>query len=218
MRLRRALLIGLLVLLCVGRPVQAQLSVIDAANLAQNIAQWVQLVLTVANQILELTPVDEIILSESFGESLEAMSQIITEAIGLSYDISSLQAQITVLFDLDTAPDSMAGLRERLLEIRRVSWDSHVQAMRAQTLVQTTLHALEHLGRLVEIIGDWIGNMQGNQNLAQYQATMAELLTKIQIQNAAYDRSRSVEHITEVMTLESLQRIHEQIMADHPSR
>jgi hypothetical protein len=38
------------------------------------------------------------------------------------------------------------------------------------------------------------------------------------MQTAAYDRSQSVEHITEVMTLESLHRIQEQIMADHPSR
>jgi conjugal transfer/entry exclusion protein len=218
---RLAILLLCLLLGCV-RPAPAQvvapLPVIDVANLAQNIAQWVQLVLTVANQVLELTPVDEIILSAEFSSSLEALSVIITEAVGLSYDIGSLNAQIAVLFDLDTAPDNMTALKERLAAIRRVAYDCHVYAMRTQTLVQTTLSAIQHLTRLVEAIGSFIGNMQGNQTMAQFQGTIAELLAKIQVQMATYDRSRSVEHITEVMTLESLQRIQLTIMVDHPSR
>jgi conjugal transfer/entry exclusion protein len=205
-----------------GRSTSAQvvapLPVIDVANLAQNIAQWVQLVLQVANQVLELTPVDEIILSGEFTSTLDELSVIITEAVGLSYDIGSLNAQISVLFDLDTAPDSMTLLKERLAEIKRVAWDGHVYALRTQTLVRTTLSAIQHLLRLVAAIGSVIGNMQANQTMTQVQSTVAELLAKIQVQMATYDRSRSVEHITEVMTLESLRRIHAQIMADHPVR
>jgi conjugal transfer/entry exclusion protein len=205
-----------------GDPALAQfggpLPVIDVANLAQNIAQWVQLVLTVANQVLELTPVDEIILSAEFSGSLEALSVIITEAVGLSYDIGSLNAQISVLFDLDTAPDNMLALKLRLAEIRRVAWDCHVYAMRTQTLVQTTLSAIQHLLSLVNAIGSFIGNMQGNQTMTQVQSTVAELLAKIQVQTATFDRSQSVEQITHTMTLETLQRIHLAIMADHPVR
>jgi conjugal transfer/entry exclusion protein len=205
-----------------GRSTSAQvvapLPVIDVANLAQNIAQWVQLVLQVANQLLELTPVDEIILSGEFTSTLDELSVIITEAVGLSYDIGSLNAQISVLFDLDTAPDNMMLLKERLAEIKRVAWDCHVTALRTQTLVRTTLSAIQHLLRLVEAIGNVMGNMQANQTMTQVQSTVAELLAKIQVQMATYDRSRSVEHITEVMTLESLRCIHEQIMADHPVR
>jgi conjugal transfer/entry exclusion protein len=198
--------------------VVAPLPVIDVANLAQNIAQWVQLVLQVANQVLELTPVDEIILSGEFTSTLDELSVIITEAIGLSYDIGSLNAQISVLFDLDTAPDNMTLLKERLAEIKRVAWDCHVYALRTQTLVRTTLSALQHLLRLAEAIGSVIGNMQANQTMTQVQSTMTELLAKIQVQMATYDRSRSVEHITQEMTLESLRRIHLEIMADHPVR
>ena len=47
---------------------------------------------------------------------------------------------------------------------------------------------------------------------------MTELLAKMQVQMATYDRSRSVEHISALMTLESLRRIHIEIMADHPVR
>ena len=198
--------------------VVAPLPVIDVANLAQSIAQWVQLVLTVANQVLELTPVDEIILSGEFLSALEDLSAMIAEAQGLAYDIHSLNNQISVLFDLSTAPDSMALLKARLAEIRRVAYDCHVYALRTQTLVRTTLSAIRHLTRLVEAIGSFIGNIQGNQTMTQVQGTMTELLAKIQTQTAAYDRSQSVEHITEVMTLESLERIQLTIMADHPSR
>jgi conjugal transfer/entry exclusion protein len=205
-----------------GRATSAQvvapLPVIDVANLAQNIAQWVQLVLQVANQVLELTPVDEIILSGAFTSTLDELSVIITEAVGLSYDIGSLNAQISVLFDLDTAPDNLTLLKERLAEITRVAWDCHVYALRTQTLVRTTLSAIQHLLRLVEAIGSVIGNMQANQTMTQVQGTAAELLAKIQVQMATYDRSRSVEHITQEMTLESLRRIHAQLMADHPVR
>jgi conjugal transfer/entry exclusion protein len=192
--------------------------VIDAANLAQNIAQWIETVAIVANQILELTPVDEIILSGEFTETLETMTVIIAESIGLAYDLQSLQAQIDVLFNLDTAPDNMTDLKQRLAEIRRVAYDCHVYAMRAQTLLRTTLSAIGHLTRLVEAIGSFIGNMQGNQTVAQLNSSLVEIMAKLQIQTVAYERSRSVEHITDVMTIESLHRIQEQIMADHPSR
>jgi hypothetical protein len=54
--------------------------------------------------------------------------------------------------------------------------------------------------------------------MTQVQSTSTELLAKIQIHIATYDRSRSVEHITQAMTLESLRLIHLEIMADHPAR
>jgi len=183
-------LVGILVL-GRGSPAHAQviapLPVIDLANLAQNIAQWVQLVITVENQFLELTPVDEIILSGEFIGALEDISVIITEAVGLAYDIESLNAQIAVLFDLDTAPDNLTDLKLWLTDIRRVAYDCHVYALRTQTLVQTTLGAMQHLTRLVETIGGWLGNKQGNQTMTQVQGTMAELLAKIQVQTATYD-------------------------------
>jgi hypothetical protein len=123
-----------------------------------------------------------------------------------------------VLFNLDTAPDNLTLLKERLAEIKRVGWEAHVTALRAQTLLQTTLSALGHLARLLDALGSLLGNMSANQTMTQVQSTSAELLAKIQIQMATYDRSRSVAHITEAMTLESLRRIHEQVMADHPVR
>jgi hypothetical protein len=70
----------------------------------------------------------------------------------------------------------------------------------------------------MDAVGSVIGNMQANQTTAQVQGTLTELLAKLQVQTAAYDRSQSVEHISELMTIESLQKIHLAIMADHPAR
>jgi conjugal transfer/entry exclusion protein len=66
-------LLGVLVPVCIAAQV-GPVPVIDVANLAQNIAQWIETVAIVANQILELTPVDEIILSGEFTETLDTMT------------------------------------------------------------------------------------------------------------------------------------------------
>jgi hypothetical protein len=132
-------------------------------QLIQTTITAVEAVLQTFNQVLELTPVDEFILRSEFTSSLEEMSSSITEAVGLSYDLGSLNAQISVLFDLDTAPKSMTLLKERLAEIKRVAWDAHVTALRAQTLLRTTLSALQHLSRLLEALGGLLGNMQVNR-------------------------------------------------------
>jgi hypothetical protein len=223
MRRRLVLVIASAVWLGLTQVASAQLAGVQPVvevgqQLLQTTITAVESVLQTANQLLELTPVDEIILSGEFVTTVDEISTLITEATGLAYDISSLQSQITALFDLETAPDSMAGLKARLYEIRRVSYESHVTALRTQTLIRTTLSALQHLTRLIDTIGGWLGNMQGNQTAAQLQGTLVEILAKIQVQQATYDRSRSVEHISELMTIESLYKIQEQIMADHPRR
>jgi hypothetical protein len=223
MRRRLVLVIASAVWLGLTQVASAQLAGVQPVvevgqQLLQTTITAVESVLQTANQLLELTPVDEIILSGEFVTTVDEISTLITEATGLAYDISSLQSQITALFDLETAPDSMAGLKARLYEIRRVSYEAHVTALRTQTLIRTTLSALQHLTRLIDTIGGWLGNMQGNQTAAQLQGTLVEILAKIQVQQATYDRSRSVEHISELMTIESLYKIQEQIMADHPRR
>jgi hypothetical protein len=83
------------------------------------------------------------------------------EAQGLSMDLSTIQLNLTLLFDLDTAPRSSRELRQRMAEIRRLTWTVYVDALRAQTLMQTTVSALRHMVRLIEAIGDFLGNNQG---------------------------------------------------------
>jgi conjugal transfer/entry exclusion protein len=214
-RWRILLLLGVF-LVGAPRQVQAQALVLDAANLVQNVVQALQTILMVANQVLELTPLDEIVLSDSFDSDLDDLGAIIEAAQGLSYDVSSLQAQVTALFHLDTAPNNSRDLQRRLAEIRRVVFDSYVYALRTQTLLRTTLSAIRHLKALVGAIGDYLGNMQGNQSLSQVESTMSETLARLQVQSAAYERAQSVERLTEPLIMESIQRMNEQLLFDWP--
>ena len=215
--MKRMTLLLLVVLMLVWAPqVQAQALVLDAANLVQNVVQALQTILMVANQVLELTPLDEIVLSDSFDSDLDDLGAIIDAAQALSYNVGSLQAQITALFHLDSAPSNSRDLQLRLAEIRRVVFDSYVYALRTQTLLRTTLSAIRHLKALVGAIGDYVGNMQGNQSLTQVESTISETLARLQVQSAAYERAQSVERLTEALTIESIHRMNEQLMFDWP--
>jgi conjugal transfer/entry exclusion protein len=211
------ILLGALLLVALADPhAHAQLAVLDAANLVQNLVTAIQTVFIVANQVLELTGLDEIMLDDAFASDMEDLADIVQQAQGLSYDVGSLMSQVNTLFNLDTAPDNTTALRERLAEIRRVTVQSYLYAMRTQTLLQTTLRTVQRLTRLVESIGDFLGNMQANQTLNQVNTTVTEQLAKLQVQSAAYERAQSVERLTEALTIESLHRINEQQMADWP--
>src|SRR4029434_1706352 len=140
--MRRAIVLVLLVL---AWRVPAQLPVTDVGNLAQNTIQAVQTVFMVANQILELTPCGVLVFDVATQDTLDTLADIVTEARGLSFDLTSLQAQITILFHLDSAPRSASDLQIRLAEIRRVVWDSYVYALRTQTLLAQFLAVCSRL-------------------------------------------------------------------------
>jgi conjugal transfer/entry exclusion protein len=215
--MKRAVVLTLLALVLRPTQVHAQgIPVFDAANLVQNLVTAIQTVIIVANQVLELTGLDEIVLGDDFSGDMEALGAIVREAEGLSYDVGSLQAQIQTLFSLDTAPDNTTELQQRLREIRRVVFQSYSYAMRTQTLFATTLRTVQRLTRLIAMVGDFVGNMQANQTLNQVNATVTEQLAKLQVQTAAYERAQSVERLTETLTIESLHRINEQLMSDYP--
>src|SRR4029450_5731837 len=149
--LRRLSLSLYLVVLCTP-VVHAQLAVVDVANLGQNtitaiesVLATIQATLMEANQILALTPLDDVAVSGGIAEDMALLGQLVEQAEGLSYDIGSLQAQLDSLFNLDTAPDTRDGLTERLAEIKRVKYQSYSYAARVQTLMRTALRTLAHL-------------------------------------------------------------------------
>jgi conjugal transfer/entry exclusion protein len=157
----------LVLLLSQPRPASSQQLVLDLLNLAENIIAAIEAVLIEANQILELTPVDEVIVAGGIAADMEALGEIIANAEGLSYDIGSLQSQITQLFGLSTAPDTRDGLTERLAEIKQVKYQCYSYAAKVQTLLRTAIRTIEHLQGLLDGIGGLVGNMQGNRALHQ---------------------------------------------------
>src|SRR5262249_31183302 len=135
--MRRLIVVGIFVLLLGwGGRVSAQgVPVYDNANFLQNLITAVQAVLTTieaflieANQILELTSLDDIGVAGGIAEDMALLARLVDQAEGLSYDIASLQAQIAQLFDLQTAPATRDGLTARLAEIKRYKYQAYSYA------------------------------------------------------------------------------------------
>ena len=101
-------ILGLGVLVCLSWPLQARAQVgasvvYDPANWAANMAQVAQSIIIVANQILDLTALGDIVIA---ADDVRELSGIIEEAYQLKYNFVQLQNQVAVLFDLNTAPDT----------------------------------------------------------------------------------------------------------------
>ena len=143
----------------------------------------------VANQILELTPLGDIVVGDDFQEDLDSLGEIVQAAQGLSYDVASLNTQVRTLFDIHTVPKSSRELRARIAAIRQVVFDCYVYALRTQTLLQTAQRTVRHLKALIAAVRDLVGNMQSNQTLSQVDSTLTATLEKLQVQTAAYNRA-----------------------------
>jgi hypothetical protein len=212
----RLLLLVLLVLLVWPRAASAQLAVIDLANLAQTTITAIEEILSVANQVLELTPLEGIEISGDFASDMADLAAIASEARALSHDLGSLQAQLTALFGLPGAPNNSRELRRRVAAIRAVVADAYVYAIRAQTLITTTLHTIQHLTNLVNAIAAYVGNQSANQSLAQYDSALNATLAKLQVQTAAFDKAQAADRLEEALVMESLENISTEIMRDWP--
>lgn len=210
---------GLLVLLLLGwsAQVQAQALVLDIANLAQNVLQVIQTILIVENQVLDLTGLDDIVLGDGYSADLETLRTLVEEARGLSSDISSLTAQVSALFDLATAPDTRAGLTARLAEIKRVTWQTRLYAMRTQTLMHTTLSTVRHLTRLIEALGEVVGAKQNQQTLNQVDATLGKQLAVLEVHTAAYQQSEVLDKMGQDLVIESINRISQRRLEGWPT-
>jgi hypothetical protein len=90
--------------------------------------------------------------------------------------------------------------------------------MRTQVLIQTALRTVEHMMALIGRVASFIGNMQGNQTLNEGSGKLAQLLTEQKVTTTAIQRAQSVEALQTPLAVESLRRINEQFMSDHPRR
>jgi len=200
------------------------LPVYDNANFTQNVISAIQSVLTTiqlvlveANQILELTPLDDVMVAGGIAEDMALLGQLLEQAEGLSYDVGSLETQIASLFNLDTAPDTRDGLTERMAEIKRVKFASYRYAAKVQTLLSTAARTIEHLTGLLDTVAGLIGNLQGNQTHGQFQAVLGKHLTNLEVQQAAFQRAQTVDKLSEALIIESINRIQDRRMEDWPT-
>lgn len=171
-----------------------------------------------AAALQELVPLDAIETAEGIMEDMEELGKIMAQADRLSYDITSLQQQLDRLFDVKTTPSSTSELQMRLREIRQMRREAYSYAMRLQTLGRTAQRTVQHLSLLLKSISAYLGNKQAQQSLAQMNATMNKTLAIHATQVAAYQQAGSLDKMEELMTIESLQQIQKEIMADWPRR
>jgi conjugal transfer/entry exclusion protein len=220
-RLTRSLV---LFLLLVVRSAQAQLAVVDVANLGQNTITAIESVLTTiqtilieANQILELTPLDDMAVAGGIAEDMALLGQLAAQAEGLSYDIGSIQAQIDALFHFDTAPDTREGLTVRLAEIKALKYQCYSYAARVQTLLRTALRTVDHLQAMLDTLSQLVGNMQGNQSTGQLLTVSSKHLANLDVQIASFHRAQTVDKLSEALILESINKIQMRRIEDWPS-
>ena len=216
--MKRGVLIGVLLVLVSMTQAQAQgLPVFDASNLLQNTVQALQAVLMVANQVLELTGLDDIVLGDDLGADLGQLQELGQDAQGLQADLANIQLHIALLFDLQTAPNSSAALREQLAAIRQLTWQAYVDALRTESLLQSSVSALRHMVRLIEGLGAFLGNQQANQTLAQMESKLTVELIKLRTQTAAFHRAQALDRLERPLIEQSLRNIHDAIMEDYPN-
>jgi len=155
---RFALLLLLLGGLLVPRFAHAQLVVIDPAQVSQN-------VISLANDALNLLPLDVIVVVDTLITDIGLLNTIMQEGTQIGMDLASLQAQLNSLLNLQTAPATSSELAQRLVEIRTLIWQARAYAMRVNTLIQTLQNTLRHLTMLVNTIAELAGVKQGLQRI-----------------------------------------------------
>jgi len=191
--------------------------VIDVANLAESTFQSVEQVLMVANQLLDLLALPEIVITDgAFVGDTADLANILQEASLLGSDLTSLQAQIQTLFSLDAAPNGSAALRDQMRQIRRVVFDCYVHALRVQTLLRTTITTLQHLALLIGSIEALAGNLSAQQVAIQQAALLNKTLAQLQAETTAFHQAQAAERLERLMVLESMRNINDAIMEDYP--
>ena len=209
---------GFLLVLLLSLPLQARAQVAalvyDPTNWTANMAQVAQSILIVANQILDLTALGDIVIA---ADDVRELAEIIEAASQLRWDFTTLHTQVQVLFNLQTAPDTRAGLTARLADIKALLYESRVYAMRTQSLVWTIQRTIAHMNSLVAKIEGFVGNLQGQQTIAQMDTTVSKTLALIEVQQAAFQRTDTVDKLSEALVVESVNRINQRRIADWPT-
>jgi hypothetical protein len=190
--------------------------VYDAAVHVESITTAIMTSATVANQVIDLTPIGATFDTASWAADVEALRQVLTEGQLLAWDVASLQQQITTLFGLESAPMTSAGFHLRSGQLRMAIVDGYSYAMRTQTLIMTTMNTVDHMLGLYHAVRDLIGNLQGQQTLSEGSVKLTQLLAEQKVITAAFQRAQSLKELSEPVMVESMKRINEQIMADHP--
>ena len=185
-------------------------------NLRMNTVTSFQSVLQTGYMAQELLSFGASPLDDSFGLDMEALDGLIQEAQGVLFDLQAIRLQAEHLFNLDTAPDSLGGLNQRMAEIRRARMAAQQHAQEIQTLAQRICNVTRRIRHLWDRILVVAGAKQNGQ---QVQAAIQQLIqveAQSQVLQAAYQQVQLTQMNEEPLQEEAIQRIHTQVLADWP--
>jgi len=210
--------------LCLARPAGAQIPVIDAANLVQNTwsslqntIQAVQLVLSVANQVLELTGLEALAVDNpEMADAMQHLYGLAAETSAVLRDGRTLEWLLTDLFSLQGAPRTSAALAERLSAIRRVQYDAYFYSMRTTQLLHTAASTVQHIQALVGHLLGVLGAKQNTQVTNQLLTKLNQTAAAQQVQTTALQQGQTLQMLETPLVRESIGQIHEGLLADHP--
>jgi conjugal transfer/entry exclusion protein len=211
------IILSLLLQLLHVKPSEAQEAVVEVGmNLFFNTITSIQTALTVANQVIDLTPLGDVAAAEGYAEDMAMLGQLVDAAEGLAYDLGSLQAQVNTLFSLDGAPATSREFAERMREIQRVTWQSYNYALRTQTLLSTMRRTIEHALALMEAVGAVIGTLQSGQTTSQAINKLVQLESEMKVTTTAFQRAQSVDAMSDQLILQSIKNINDEVWSKEP--
>jgi len=216
--MKRCLLIAVLLSLWAA-PCRAQVAalVYDPKQDFNATFQIGQNVVSLANQALNLLPLDVIVIIDTISTDISLLNTIIQEGSQIGMDVASLQAQLNSVFDLQTAPVTASELAVRVNQIRGLIWQARAYAMRVNTLVQTFQNTLWHIDALIGTIAGIAGVKQGIQVLNQKAATLVYVQTVQATGQAAYQKSELYDRQMQLLIEESNRLISEDMRRDYPT-
>lgn len=206
------------------KPVHSQLPVIDVADVVQNTTTAIETTLTTiettlieADEVLNLTNLGGVAVEGGMAQDMQLLGQLASQAQTLSYDISSIQAQVDALFDLRTVPRTRSALTVRLAQIRQLKYEVYSYAIRVQTLLRTAIRTVDHLQALLGTLSHLVGNLAGHETHTQATTVATKHLANLDVQIASFHRAQAIDQLSEALILESIRQIQEQRMADWPT-
>ena len=153
---------------------------------------------------------------DGFESTVEDFVAIANEARALIWDINTIEVQIRLLFDLDTAPSNTTELQLRMAEIRRATQEYLTMARRVQTIERSATDAVRRVmniwGRVMDIAGNKEGSQQVQEALTQLQQQSIQHSAAV----TAYQQAMLTKAQAQPLLEESLTRINVEIMADWP--
>jgi hypothetical protein len=188
----------------------------NTISAVQNAITAAQTTLIQANQLLDLAPVKSLTAAGGIVEDMELLCDIIKQGEALQADAASIERQIETLLNLEHAPRTRSELDQRMAELKKMKQEARIFAFRTQTLIKTLIKTGDHMKALFADVEQLLGNLSGQQRLAEIQQINNKTLATLLAQTAAWQRQDVVDKATTDMVRESLALIDAQRMADWP--